>query len=197
MDQFLAQLRALFAKHGYPIVLGGVTLVTVVAAAWVAIPARKERALLAAEDARLAALIKSSNLWVTQFEPASNEEAAIWQETASQVDALGVRPSERLTLAQIVSRRAEDAGISGTHIKFVPIDPATGVPARQVAGITFNSAPYKLEVTGSGSVSALSRFLETLPPAVQVQAVNLTQGGAGVSTALSLSVFEPAGGNAK
>ena len=197
MDQLVAQLRALVEKHRFPLVLGTVALVVVIASAWVAIPARKQRAVLAAEDAKLAALIRSSNLWVTQFEPASSEEAAIWQQTASDVASLGVRPSERLTLAQIVARRAEDAGFDNAHIKFVPSDAAAAALPRQVAGVSFNPASYKLEVSGIGSFSALSRFLEALPPAVELQSASLTEGSTGISASLTLSVFEPAGGNAK
>lgn len=197
MDQLVAQIRALVAKHRFLLAVGSVALVVVIASAWVAIPARKQRAVLAAEDARLGALIKSSNLWVTRFEPASSEESAIWQQTASEVASLGVRPSERLTLAQIIARRAEDAGFDAAHIKFVPSDGAAAPPPRQVAGVSFNPASYQLEVSGIGSLSTLSRFLEALPPAVELRSASLTGVSTGVSASLTLSVFEPAGGNAK
>ena len=198
MDQFLAQARAFLEKNRFVLVVAAVTLVVIAASAWVAVPARKQRIVLAAEDAKLQALIKSSNLWVTQFEPASNEESAIWQNTASEVQALGVKPTERLTLAQIVLRRAEDAGFGGAHLKFVPLDPAAASPARQVAGVTFNPASYTLQIGGSGSFGTLGRFLDVLPPAVELESVSMSRSGdTGVSTALSLSVFEPAGGNAK
>ncbi|MDQ6718214.1 MAG: hypothetical protein M3Z17_07695 [Gemmatimonadota bacterium] len=180
------------------LVIAGVTIVVVIASVWVATPARRQRVALADEDAKLKALINSSNLWVTQFEPASNEESAIWQNTASEVQALGVKPTERLTLAQIVLRRAEDADLVGAHLKFVPVDAATAAPARQVAGVTFNPASYTLSVSGSGSLGTLISFLEALPPAVQLASVSMTRDSdAGVKTALSLSVFEPVGGNAK
>lgn len=198
MDQFLAQARAFFEKNRYSLVVAAVTLAVVIASAWVALPARKQRVILADEDAKLEAVIKSSNLWVTQFEPASNEESAIWQGTASEVQSLGVKPTERLTLAQIVLRRAEDAGYGGAHLKFVPVDATTTSPARQVAGVTFNPANYTLQVSGSGSMATLGRLLETLPPAVQLLSVSMTRDGdSGVNTALTLSVFEPVGGNAK
>lgn len=198
MDQFLAQARAFLEKNRYVLVVAAVTLVVVIASAWVARPARKQRVALADEDATLQAVIKSSNQWVTQFEPASNEESAIWQGTASDVQALGVKPTERLTLAQIVLRRAEDAGFGAARLKFVPLDAATTLPARQVAGVTFNPASYTLQVAGSGSFGTLGRFLEVLPPAVELLSVSMTRSGdSGVNTALTLSVFEPVGGNAK
>ena len=198
MNDFAARLRAFVDANTYALVVGGVTLVTIVAAFWVALPARRERAMLAAEEARLEALIKSSNLWVTQFQPASTEESAIWQSTASEVASLGVKPTERLTLGQIVLRRAEDAGYSGAHIKFIPPGAAANLPPRRVADVTFNPAGYALQVTGTGSLAMLSRFLGSLPPAVGLQAVSLAGAGdAGASTAITLSVFEPAGSNVK
>lgn len=192
MDQFIARVRALLQANSYLLVVSAVTLVCVLAAAWVAVPARKQSAVLAAEDERLQALVKSSGLWVTQFEPASNEEAGIWQLTQTDVAALGVKPSERLTLAQIVARRAEDSGLGGAHIKFVETAPSG--PGRQVAGVTFNPAAYKLDVTGTGSLSTVSRFIGSLPPAVQLESVSMARSGDdGVSVTISLSVFEPAG----
>lgn len=193
MDQFVAQLRAFVAKNKFTLVIAAVTLVTVIASARVAIPARRQRAELAAESERLEAVIARSNLWVTQFQPASNEESAIWQNTANEIQALGVKPSEKLTLAQIVSRRADNAGYGGAHLKFVPVDGANPVPPRQVAGVTFNPAPYKLVIAGEGGFGTLATFLETLPPAVELQSVSLSAGDALVNTSLTLSVFEPAG----
>jgi hypothetical protein len=193
MDQFLAQLRVFVEKNKFTLVLAGLTVVTVIAAARVAIPARRQRAELAAESDRLEAVIARSNLWVTQFQPASNEETAIWQNTASEIHALGVKPSEKLTLAQIVSRRADNAGYGGAHLKFAPVA-GNPVPPRQVAGVTFNPAPYQLVITGEGGFGTLATFLGTLPPAVELQSVSLTGGGdAPVTSSITLSVFEPAG----
>jgi hypothetical protein len=193
MNQFLAQLRTFVEKNKFTLMIAGVTLVTVIAAARVAIPARRQKAELAAESARLEAVIARSNLWVTQFQPASNEESAIWQNSAAEIQALGVKPSEKLTLAQIVSRRAENAGYDEARLKFVPIDGANSVPPRQVAGVTFNAAAYKLVITGGGGLGTLATFLGTLPPAVELQSVSLSAGDARVNTSLTLSVFEPAG----
>jgi hypothetical protein len=198
MNDVLARVRAFVKANGYSLVIGAVTLVTVVAAMWVAIPARRERAVLDAENTKLEALIKSARLWVTQFQPASNEESAIWQTTASEIAALGVKPSERLTIAQIVARRAEDAGYVGAHIKFVPPGAGASLPARQVAGVSFNPAAYALEITGSGSLTTLNTFVGNLPPAVELQAISLSgSSDGGASTSITLSVFEPAGGNVK
>lgn len=198
MNDLLTRVRAFAAANAHSLVVGAVTVVTIFAALWVARPARKERTLLEAENLKLEALIKSSNLWVTQFQPASNEEAAIWQTTASEIAALGVKPSERLTLAQIVARRAEDAGYAGAHIKFIPPGAGANLPVRQVAGISFNPAGYALQITGSGSLTTLNRFVASLPPAVELQAISLSGASdGGASTSITISVFEPAGGNVK
>lgn len=198
MDQLLAQLRGFLAKYGFVLAVTAVTLVTVIDAARIAIPARKQKKELVAESAKLEALIASSNLCVSQFQPATNEESAIWQNTDADFQALGVKPSERLTLAEVVSRRADEAGYTNTHIKFVPADPATSVAARQAAGITFNLAQYKLEVTGGGSFAELAALLGILPPAVELQSVSMARDSAmRVNTSITLSVFEPAGGNGK
>jgi hypothetical protein len=198
MNDILARMRAVVTANAYSLVVCAVTLITVIASMWVAIPARRERAQLAAENNKLEALIRSAGLWVTQFQPASNEESAVWQTTASELAALGVKPSERLTIAQIVARRAEDAGYVGAHIKFVAPGAGTSLPARQVAGVSFNPAPYALQITGSGNLTTLSTFVGSLPPAVELQAISLTgTADGGANTSITLSVFEPAGGNVK
>ena len=198
MNDVLARVRAFATANGYFLVVGAVTIVTVIASIWLAIPARRERALLDAENNKLEALIKSAGLWVTQFQPASSEESAIWQGTASEIASLGVKPSERLTIAQILARRAEDAGYVGAHIKFIPPGTAANLPARQVAGVSFSPAGYALQITGSGSLTTLSRFVAALPPAVELQGISLAGAAdGGASTSITLSVFEPAGGNVK
>ncbi|MBA3645921.1 MAG: hypothetical protein H0W63_07050 [Gemmatimonadaceae bacterium] len=198
MNDLVAKVRAFVIANRYYLVVGAVTLVAVLASLWVAKPARKEREALSAEEAKLEALIKSSNLWVTQFQPASTEESAIWQTTASEISALGVKPAERLTLGQIVLRRAEDAGYAGAHIKFIPAGAAANSPPRQAGGVSFNPASYALQVTGTGSLAMLSSFVGAIPPAVALQSISLTGAGdAGASTAVTLSVFEPAGSNGK
>lgn len=198
MNELIAQVKARIAKGGYPLVVGVVTLTTVVAAAWVAIPARRERTLLQAESRTLQQVITSAGLWVSQFEPASSEESALWQNTASDLQSLGVRSSERLTLAQAVARRVDEAGYDGAHIKFVAVDGANPTPARSVGGVSFNPAQYKFEISGAGSFSSLSTLIGTLPPAVEIQSMRLAHdSSARVSTSLTLSVFEPAGTNGK
>lgn len=198
VEQFIAQMKARIAKDGYPLAVGLVTLTAVVAAAWVAIPAQRERALLQAESRNLQQIITSAGLWVSQFEPASSEESALWQTTASDLQALGVRPSERLTLAQAVARRVDEAGYEGAHLKFVAVEGANPTPARSVGGVTFNPAQYKFQISGAGSFSSLSTLIGTLPPAVEIQSMRLARdSSARVSTSLTLSVFEPAGTNGK
>ena len=198
MDEFMTQLKSVLSKHGYAMVVGFVTAATVIGAALVAIPARRQQAVLAAESRTLQQIITSAGLWVTQFEPASNEESALWQNTSTELDALGVRPSERLTLAQAIARRADEAGYEAAHIKFLPGESSEPVPARSVAGVTFNAAQYKLQVSGTGSFSQLSTLIGTLPPAVELQSARLARDSSSrVSTSLTLSVFEPAGTNGK
>jgi hypothetical protein len=198
MNELIAQLRAFFTRSSYLLTVGGLAALTVAAAGWVAVPARKEAALLSAEAARLQAVIASSNSWVTQFQTASSEESALWQNTAFQVQALGVRPSERLTLAQVIARRAEEAGLGSSHIRFLPVDAAALPPPRQVAGISFKPAQYNIQVTGTGGFGALSSLIGALPPAVDLRSVSLARDSSNrVITSLTLSVFEPAGGNGK
>jgi hypothetical protein len=193
MEQLMERLRAFLVKNSFTLVVAGVTLVTVISAARVALPARRQKAELAGELVRLDAVIARSNLWVTQFQPASNEETAVWQNSATDIQALGVKPSEKLTLAQVVSRRADNAGYGRAQLKFVPVEGPNPVPPRNVAGVTFNPAPYKLVITGEGGFGTLAAFLGTLPPAVELQSVSLTAGDAQANTSITLSVFEPAG----
>ncbi len=195
MNEIAARIRALFSRNEYLVAVAGVAVLTLGAAAWVAIPARRQAASLSAEATKLKALIASSDSWVTQFQAASSEETALWQNTGFDVQSLGVRPSERLTLAQIISRRAEESGLGSPHIKFVPADSA-GQPPRRVAGISFNPAQYTIQLTGGGGFTPLSSLIGALPPAVGLRSIGVARDSSGnVSTSMILSVFEPAGPN--
>ena len=96
MNDIVARVRSLLSSNGYFIAIAGVSAISLVAAVWIAVPARRQSAVLAAEAGRLQGEIDASNSWVTGFTPASSQELAAWQNAESDVQSLGVQPSERI-----------------------------------------------------------------------------------------------------
>jgi hypothetical protein len=198
MDDFIARIRTFSAAHADLLAMPTLALVAVLTAAWVAIPARRTANALSDEAGKIRAVIAASDAWVMRFQSAADDEPGLWQEAASQVQTLGVLPSERLTLAQIISQRAEDVGIVSPHIRFSMVDSVAAPPPRNVDGVRFNPANYTIQLTGGGGFGALNSLIGTLPPAVEPKSAALARDSSGSATAtLTLSVFEPAGTNGK
>lgn len=198
MEELLARIRAFFSERRFELSLASACAIALAGAAWIAIPARRQSVRLSAEAAKLDAVIASSNSWLIGFQPASSAEPGLWQNTAYEIQSLGVRPSERVTLAQIIDRKAEEAGFAAPHIRFISTDSAGQPAARQVAGVTFNPASYRIEAAGGGGFAPLAQLIEALPPAVDLRSVNVARDSSGrVNSSVVLSVFEPTGANVK
>jgi len=193
MKKLLASLRAALGANSFLAQVGGLTLLALALALWVGIPARRQAALLKAEAGRLERIVKASESWVAGFQPASNEETLAWQNTGFEVQKLGATPSDRLTLAQVIARRAEDVGFRGVRVNFAAgADSASQSSPRQVGGRLFRPAQYGIVVEAHGSLNQASALIGVLPNAVVVRSVTTKRSGNDVTSIFSLAVYEPA-----
>ena len=193
MKKLLASLRAALGANSFLAQVGGLTLLALALALWVGIPARRQAALLKAEAGRLERIVKASESWVAGFQPASSEETLAWQNTGFEVQKLGATPSDRLTLAQVIARRAEDVGFRGVRVNFAAgADSASQSSPRQVGGRLFRPAQYGIVVEAHGSLNQASALIGVLPNAVVVRSVATKRSGNDVTSIFSLAVYEPA-----
>ncbi len=195
MNEYAARLRAFAAKNDAWIEAALFVLVVVGASWFAGTRARRQSQILSAEAQRLERIVRSSDLWIRSFQPASTEETAIWQNVDYEIQKLGIGPADRLTLAQVIARQAEESGLGGAHLKFSPADSTGAAPARAAAGINFKAAPYGIVITGIGAVGPVSNLLASLPPAVKATRLGLVREGEAVRTTLLLAVYEPEGSN--
>ncbi len=193
MKKTLASLRAALVANSFLAQVTGLTLLALALALWVGIPARRQAALLKAEAERLERIVKASESWASGFQPASSEETLAWQNTGFEVQKLGAAPSDRLTLAQVIARRAEDVGFRGVRVNFAAgADSASQSSPRQVGGRLFRPAQYGIVVEAHGSLNQASALIGVLPNAVVVRNVVTRRSGNDVKSIFSLAVYEPA-----
>lgn len=192
MNKLLASLRKGLAESSFMAQVVGLTLLAVVLALWVGIPARRQASVLKAEAGKLAGIVKASESWTTRFEPASNEETLAWQNTGFEIQKLGAAPADRLTLAQVIARRAEDVGFRRVRVRFAGADSASQSSPRQVGGRLFSPAQYGIVVEAQGSLNQSSALIGVLPNAVVVRSVGTKRIGDAVMSIFSLAVYEPA-----
>ncbi len=193
MKKTLASLRAALVANSFLAQVGGLTLLALALALWVGIPARRQAALLKAEAERLERIVKASESWASGFQPASSEETLAWQNTGFEIQKLGATPSDRLTIAQVIARRAEDVGFRGVRVNFTAgADSASQSSPRQVGGRLFRPAQYGIVVEAHGSLNQASALIGVLPNAVVVRSVVTKRSGNDVTSTFSLAVYEPA-----
>lgn len=155
--------------------------------------ANKRVAALRGEAEQLSAVRTSVERWQTSFETATPEENADWDNVQKRLQLLGVSPNDRLTLAQLVAQRAQDASGQNVIVKFTTADNA-GAVTRSTSKMSFSSASYGLSMQITGDLEAVVDAIYSLPLSVDLSSVDIKRGDSGQATAnVSLIVFEGGG----
>lgn len=128
--------------------------------------------------------------WPSHYQPPSEFERQSWSAAAADVERLGIKQEERLFLAQLISRRAENVGIGDARIRFTQ---AVGGEARRVGGREFKPAAYGAAVEFESSFASGVEFVAQLPAAVEIASLSMQRSTEGVKLSFMLQVFEPAG----
>lgn len=184
-------------KRQFWVEVGVLTLLTVICALYIGRLAYSSATALETQARTLESTRRGADLWITGFQPVSTAEMAAWEKGLQTTYRLGVLPTERLTLAQIVTARAERAGLKQVRVSFSPSDPATASPRPEAAPYTFAVAPYTIKVEFTGRLDATQTFMGMLPPSVGLVSLESARTSGTFGTKLLLTVYEVATSAAK
>lgn len=190
MNQFLEELKGFIKTHLFWVELGLYVLIAGGAAAVVGRDAYRQAAELSQEGNRLDAMRRRADLWLGTLQPASSAEAQEWMQIQAALQQLGSRPDSRLTLVEVITRRAERMGLKNVRVSLMGTDSIPGIPRAGAPPLTIKVADYAILVEFRGNFAATRTFLATLPPAVGVQQISISRSGAGNGTRAVLTVYE-------
>lgn len=190
LNEYVEQVTAFLKKNSFWVEIAVYVLVGVGSAVWVGRAAYAQAALLREEGQRLESMRKGADLWLGTLQPASNVEIQEWQQIQSTLQQLGAAPDARLTLLEVVTRRAERAGLRNVRVSLSAIDTIPAIPRTGAPPVTIKVAEYALLVEFKGNFAATRTFLATLPPTVGVQRINISRSGPTLGTRAILTVYE-------
>lgn len=190
IQEFLNNAAEFLRKNTFAVEVGVCVAVAVGTALWVGRDAYKQAAELSAQGQALEARRRSADVWLSTLQPATSAETQDWYRIQSALQQLGASADSRLTLLEVVTRRAERAGLSNIHVSLIPTDSIPPVPREGAPPVTIKVADYGIMVDFSGNFAATRTFLANLPATVGVQRVTITRSGQGVGTRAVLTVYE-------
>ena len=190
LEEYLNTAMAFFRKQSFWMELGLCLAVAVGSAVWVGRDAYKQVSELSVQGNALEARRKSADVWLGSLQPATTAESQEWFRVQSALQQLGASPDSRLTLLEVITRRAERAGLRNVRVLLTPVDSIPAIPRDGAPPVTIKVADYGIMVDFKGSFAATRTFLASLPPAVGVQRVTITRDGQAVGTRAVLTVYE-------
>ncbi len=194
MNPKLAEVGAFLRRHDAQARLGAVTALVVLLSAWTSCAASKTtKQARAGIDEASAARAAASRL-APQFVPATTGETDEWSRTSAEAAEFGTSPALKVATAQMVSRIAEVAGMSGVKASFVAPESVGLSEPRHVGDLAFEPAPFGLQLEGSGTIAAVSRVILRLPPATEIASLSLSGDAGELKAAFKLAVYQPVGG---
>ncbi len=186
------QIKELLRANRSPLETLVANVVLTAAILIVAVAAGDRMTRLKENGAKIDAVQSALSTWPGQFAQASAVERQEWARASADVARLGVRPQERLFLAQLLSKRAEDAGIFDARVTFSSA--TAGAEGRRGGSREFRSAAYGVQVDCSASFPAVVEFIAQLPAAVSITSLGMQRTEGGLRAQFALQVFEPAEG---
>lgn len=190
LNQYLEPATAFVKKNRFWVEVAVGALIAIGAAIWIGHDAYTQAAALSQEGQRLEAMRKSADVWLGTFEPASSTEAQEWQQIQSALQRLGEAPDSRLTLLEVITRRAERMGLRNVRVSIIGTDSVPPIPRASAPPLTLKVADYAILVEFKGSFAATRTFLATLPATVGVQRISISRTGAATGTRATLTVYE-------
>ncbi len=190
MNQLIENAVAFVKKHQFWMELSLYVLIAAGSAFWVGKKAYKQAETLSAEGRRLDAIRRSADRWLATLQPATSAETQEWQQAQTALGQLGAGKDSRLTLVEVITRRAERAGLSNVRATLLRSDSIPSVPRQGAAPVTFLVADYGILVDFKGNLAATRAFLANLPPAVSVQRISMSKTGPIMGTQAVLTVYE-------
>lgn len=190
MNAYIEQAKEFLKRHTFWVELATYVLLAAGTAFWVGRDAYIQAAELRQEGQRLDAMRRSADNWLSSLQPASSAEAQEWQQIAASLNQLGAGSDSRLTLVEVITRRAERVGLTGVRATLASTDTVPAIARAGAPPVTFKVADFAIIVDFKGSLAATRAFLANLPPAVGVQRLNMGRTGSTLGTRVVLTVYE-------
>lgn len=190
MNQQLEAALALVKRHKFWVELALYVIVACGTALWVGRKAYAQAEVLRLEGERLDGMRRSADLWLSSLQPASSAEIQTWQQTLTALNQMGASKDSRLTLVEVITRRAERAGLGNVRSTIVRSDSISSIPRTGAPPVSYAVADYGIFVDFNGNLAATRVFLDNLPPAVSVQSIQMTKSGPVMGTHVVLTVYE-------
>lgn len=193
INEYIDLVKAFAKKHHFWVEIASYVVIAVGAAVWVGRDAYRQAATLSQEGQRLESMRKSADQWLSTLEPATSAETQDWLLTRTALQQLGARQDSRLTLLEVITRRAERTGLRNVRVSLSATDSLPSIPRTGAPPVTIKVADYAILVEFTGNFAATRTFLATLPPTVTVQQVSISKSGTGNGTRAVLTVYEAEG----
>lgn len=190
LDQYLAAAAAFVKKHAFWAELSAYLILAVGLAGWVGRDAYRQAAALSEQGQILERVRRGADTWLSTLQPASSAETQGWMNVQTGLQQLGSSADSRLTLLEVITRRAERAGLKNVRASLAAPDSLTPIPREGAPPVTIKVADYGIIVDFRGDFAATRTFLATLPPTVAVQRINISRTGAALGTRAVLTVYE-------
>jgi hypothetical protein len=190
MNPAIEAAKAYVLKHRFWFELALYVLVAAGTAVWVGRDAYAQAAVLRTEGLRLESMRVSADRWLASLQPATSAETQEWQQTLAALNQLGAGSDSQLTLVEVITRRAERAGLSNIRALISPADSIQSVPRTGAPPVNFKVAEYAIIVDFKGNLAATRSFLANLPPAVSVNSLSMGKTGPTMGTHVVLTVYE-------
>lgn len=190
MNQYIDAAVAFAKRHRFWVELGLYVILAGGTALWVGRDAYKQAAALSQEGRRLEEMRRAADVWLSSLEPASSMETQAWQQTVLALNQMGASKDSRLTLVEVITRRAERSGLLNVRTRIVGSDSISSIPRTGAAPVSYTVADYGIIVDFNGNLAATRVFLDNLPPAVSVQGIRMSKSGPVMGTHVVLTVYE-------
>jgi hypothetical protein len=190
INEFIEQIKTFVKKHSFWVELASYVVIALGAAVWIGRDAYKQAATLSQEGQRLESMRKGADHWLSTLQPATSAETQDWLQIQTALQQLGSRPDSRLTLLEVITRRAERVGLRDVRISLMGVDSVPPIPRTGAPPVAIKVADYAILAEFKGNFAATRTFLATLPPTVSVQQITISKSGTGNWTRAVLTVYE-------
>lgn len=183
-SKLLALVRPLVALAGkqlFWLTTGLAALIVILAALSTGRSALARAHRLEARADTLARVLRQADHWLLDYQAPAAAESAAWRRSERDVRDLGVRASDRIAVAHVVTQRAEELGIAQVRVRLEPPDTLTPPAPRVVDEWSFEMGSV-LAVEMGADFPAVVSFIGALPPQVEVRQVRLARTGEAVRT---------------
>lgn len=187
LDPLLASARA----HRFWLECSTLTLLGMVAALSWGLAAMERAETLRERTAEMERVRRAMARWTTELHPPTPHESLAWKQSERMLLSLGAEAEEPLSLARLVSQRAEEVGVADVRIRLASGDSVAAPPPLDAGSVVVEFGPQGLVVDFSGSMSEVIGFLGSLPPQVGVASMRLTAQDPGVRASVVLLARRP------